>query len=880
MRTLCFKILVPVLLAFTSSPIFFHASPQFLVAVHPAIAAVNPGDAYNLSPTSRTLAPLTVYTTNGTVSNPNNVLSGQATRLTGNGASVTLDFGKDVGGITTLSFAGASDASQSIGLAFSESSLYVGTTSDASNGGNGTDGAVITAVTGAGTYTVPSAQLRGGFRYLTIFLNSAGWVDLNGVSLAFTAAPTMSNPSQYANYFYSSDDLLNKLWYAGAYTVQLGSIAPTQGRVWGPPSSGWNNSATIGSGTTILVDGAKRDRTVWPGDLGIAVPTAYVSTGDLLSTKNALSVLYAHQNSATGELPYAGPEVNFYGSDTYHLWTLVGTYNYALYSGDKAWFDGIWSQYKQGVTFSTNKIDGNGLLNVTGTGDWARGDQGGENIEANALLYRVLTTGTLLAQIEGDTTLATTYANQAANIKTKINSTLWDARAGAYQDNSNNSSLHPQDGNALAIWFNVIDASAKATSILTNLQNNWNAFGAHTPEWGNISPFTGSMELYARFAANDDANAITLMKREWGYMLNAASGTKSTFWEGLTDSGAFAYNGSYTSLAHGWSTGPTGTLTTDVLGVAPDTTAGQTYHVIPHPADLTHVEGTLTVAPSKVISVRYDHGTAGDFTLHVDTSTNGGSVGVIAVPTFGQSHSVQINGVTAWNGSTFVGASGIASADQDTNYIYFRGAQPGVYTLSYPATTGTQLGVWTQCAAENGSCSFSGTMTVAYGAGSKFTYATLTNGTACTNSIFGDPILGAVKACYRAAAPPTTGVWPQCAAENQSCAFTGTMTVAYGANSAFKYVTATNGVACGNAVFGDPILGTAKSCYLVTPPANAATWTSCAAENQTCAFTGTHEVAFGVNGHYFYGSFTSGTACNVSIFGDPNYGTIKSCFLQ
>ncbi len=29
--------------------------------------------------------------------------------------------------------------------------------------------------------------------------------------------------------------------------------------------------------------------------------------------------------------------------------------------------------------------------NVTGTSDWARGDQGGENIEANAILYRTLT---------------------------------------------------------------------------------------------------------------------------------------------------------------------------------------------------------------------------------------------------------------------------------------------------------------------------------------------------------------------------------------------------------------------------------------------------------------------------------------------------------
>ena len=854
-----------------------------LVAAHAStgqFAPASPWDAYNYSPTSRTLAPVAIYTSSGAVSNPTNVLSGQATRLSGTGASLTLDFGKEVGGITTLTFAGSSDSSQAVGLAFSESSLYVGPNSDASNGGSGADGALSAAVTGAGTYTVPTAQLRGGFRYLTVFLTSAGWVDLSGVSLAFTAAPTMSNPSQYANYFYSNDDLLNKLWYAGAYTVQMDTVSPQQGRTWGPPASGWNNSATLGSGTTILVDGAKRDRTVWPGDMGIAIPTAYVSTDDLLSTKNSLSVLYAHQNSSTGELPYAGPPLNFYSSDTYHLWTLLGTYTYYLDTGDTAWLASIWPQYQLGMTFITNKIDGNGLLNVTGTNDWARGDQGGENIEANALLYHALVNGAALAQVEGNGTLATTYTNQASALKTKINSALWDASAGAYRDNPGNSSLHPQDGNSLAVWFGVTDSAAKTQSIVNTLRNNWNSYGANTPEWGNISPFAGSMELYAHFAASDDANALTLMKREWGYMLNASIGTNSTFWEGFTNSGAFAYNGSYTSLAHGWSTGPTGALTTDVLGIQPLTAAGQTYQVVPHPANLTHVEGKLTVATGKAINVSYDHGSAGDFTLHVDASANSGSVGVVAVPIFGQARVVQINGATAWNGTSFVGATGIASADQDANYIYFRGVQPGVYTLSYPAGSGSALDSWTSCAAENGTCSFTGTATVAYGANGNFAYGTFTNSTACNNTVFGDPNFGAVKSCYRIAAPPASGVWPTCAAENQTCAFTGTMTVAFGANGKFVYHTMTNGTACTASVLGDPLYGTVKACYLVAPPPSTANWLSCGAENQTCAFTGTREVAFGVNGHYFYGSFTNSTPCTTGVFGDPLYGVVKACFYQ
>jgi len=52
------------------------------------------------------------------------------------------------------------------------------------------------------------------------------------------------------------------------------------------------------------------------------------------------------------------------------------------------------------------------------------------------------------------------------------------------------------------------------------------------------------------------------------------------------------------------------------------------------------------------------------------------------------------------------------------------------------------------CANEGETCSFNGTMTVAYGAGSSFVYQTLTNGTPCDNSVFGDPDYGVVKACY------------------------------------------------------------------------------------------------------------------------------------
>ena len=50
-------------------------------------------DDLNYSPTSRTVKPTAVHSTSGSVANPQNVLSGQPTRLSGSQSAITLDFG-------------------------------------------------------------------------------------------------------------------------------------------------------------------------------------------------------------------------------------------------------------------------------------------------------------------------------------------------------------------------------------------------------------------------------------------------------------------------------------------------------------------------------------------------------------------------------------------------------------------------------------------------------------------------------------------------------------------------------------------------------------------------------------------------------------------
>jgi neutral trehalase len=55
----------------------------------------------------------------------------------------------------------------------------------------------------------------------------------------------------------------------------------------------------------------------------------------------------------------------------------------------------------------------------------------------------------------GNATAASSYTALAATVRVAIHAHLWDQSKGAFWDNTNNHKLYPQDGNSLAIWFNV-----------------------------------------------------------------------------------------------------------------------------------------------------------------------------------------------------------------------------------------------------------------------------------------------------------------------------------------------------------------------------------------------------------------------------------------
>ncbi|KAF8153876.1 glycoside hydrolase family 78 protein [Crassisporium funariophilum] len=631
-------------------------------------APKGPWDAFNLAPTSKTVYPTAIHSTAGSVKDSDLLVGnkGRAT-LSANNSWIALDFGVEVGGLISMNLqTAASSTTASISLSFTESPTFIRpTASDDSSfpSENTTYDGVLRVSSSSGHWVQPSATLRGGFRYLTIVSNSNSAVTIFNISCAISFMPHVEDMRAYSGYFFAEDpgfhdkDFLTKVWYSGAYTIQTNTVPLATGRkVPFAPAGSWANNGVLGVAGPIIVDGAKRDRAVWPGDMGIAVPAQFVSTFDLLPTRNALSTMFAAINPKTGALPESGPPLSQQGSDTYHAWTLIGAYNYYLYSGDTPWLQNVWSNYTKAVAFLEGKVDNTGLMDVTGLRDWARLGGGGYNAEGNAILYKVLTTATELSTYVNQTTLSSAWARNATALKQKFNDVFWLPSAQMYRDNAT-TTMCPQDANAFAVLYNLTTSKDQANMVSEGLTRNWNALGSVPPELPDtISPFISGFEVQAHFEAGNDARAFDLMKRTWGYMLYTNLSVQSTLLEGFTANGSLAYryyrgynnDPAYTSHSHGWSAGPTSALTFYVLGLTVTSPKGATWAVKPHiDGGIPSAEGGFgtglgwfgvnwTLAPG---------GLGRELQLEIDTPV--GTSGVVTVPgSFGEGDiAVVVDGV-------------------------------------------------------------------------------------------------------------------------------------------------------------------------------------------------------------------------------------------
>ncbi|KAE8327042.1 Six-hairpin glycosidase [Aspergillus sergii] len=560
---------------------------------------------YILAPNNRSVTPPTLYAVRGDVKNPKalctNVHSSEGVVFAAN-TSITLDFGKNIAGTVQFDVRALSNddgADEYLGFTFTESSEFISPYYGDSASHSNFDSPLWFRIPAKGNYAADMTHQRGGFRYMSIWHNSTGSITLGDLSVNFTASPEMESPHKYDGWFNSDSEKLNRVWYAGAYTNQLCSIDPNYGYSLAAQGANWNVVGKIANGTSALVDGAKRDRMVWPGDVVISAPSIFVSTNSLDGIKNAIDTLFLLQQT-NGQLPYSGPlsttSEKFRWSFTYHLHTLLNLYYYVTYTGDTEYLQSYWDRYKLALAYSIGTIDSSGLANVTSSRDWIRLGMGGHNIEANAILYHTIDMSLRLASVVGDKSVISNYTAAMKSIKAAANTVLWDPSSSLFLDNDTNpNGMHPQDGNSWAVIAGLADLD-RAASISTALKARWvKPYGAPAPESPDvISPFVSGFEVQAHYLAGFPERAHELIEFMWAdFMLDDPRMTNSSLIEGYTTDGELGYpqggQPSRTSHAHGWSTGPTSALTFLAAGLELTGVGGRTWRIRPRLGGLERV---------------------------------------------------------------------------------------------------------------------------------------------------------------------------------------------------------------------------------------------------------------------------------------------------
>jgi uncharacterized protein YjdB len=211
---------------------------------------------------------------------------------------------------------------------------------------------------------------------------------------------------------------------------------------------------------------------------------------------------------------------------------------------------------------------------------------------------------------------------------------------------------------------------------------------------------------------------------------------------------------------------------------------------------------------------------------------------------------------------------------------------------------------YTYCSDEGETCTYTGTVDIAYGADGQFNYLyDQSSGSCdCNNDTFGDPIYGVRKACYvkpigdvsvaGVTVSPTTasigvGATTQLTATVSPSNATN-KNVSWSSSDPAVATVDSSGLVAGVAEGSATITvttedgGFAATANVTVSSDQSTDYTYCSDEGETCTYTGTVDIAYGADGqfNYLYNQSSGSIGCNNSTFGDPIYGVRKACYVK
>ncbi|MEE1091756.1 MAG: amylo-alpha-1,6-glucosidase [Prevotella sp.] len=418
------------------------------------------------------------------------------------------------------------------------------------------------------------------FRY--VYIETDNTLKYDNVSMDYEYAPFLEDNS---GMFKCNDELINKIWEIGAYTMDLTT-------------------------REFFVDGIKRDRWTWSGDAIQSYLMNYYLRFDNECVKRTIRQL-------RGKDPVTA-HINTIMDYTFYWFKSV--YDYYLYTGDVDFVREIYPRMQTMMEYVLNRTNHNGMAEGKDD-DWIFVDwvdfpmhKRGTLCFEQILFCKSLETMQMCASVLLDKPLdnppqgsikpeeyakdVQRYSELANSLRDKLKPTFWDDKKKAFKHAIEDGIMNEQITkfpNMFAIIYDYLSEEEKK-DVMTSVMLN--------PEIEDITtPYMRFYELEALCQMGMQEQVIKEIRDYWGGMIKQNA---TSFWEKYNpnDKGRqhlTMYGRPYgKSLCHAWGASPIYLIGKYYLGVQPTKAGYEEYIVKPTLGDLEWMEGDVPTPYGKI----------------------------------------------------------------------------------------------------------------------------------------------------------------------------------------------------------------------------------------------------------------------------------------
>ncbi len=347
------------------------------------------------------------------------------------------------------------------------------------------------------------------------------------------------HPVRYRGAF-AGEGCLSDLWMRSAYTLRLCMY-------------------------NFLLDGIKRDRMPWAGDLSLSLLSNACVFADASIVRRTLTVLGC-----------SGPEFgDVNGCVDFSCWLTICHELYQQYFRDPEFLRRSWESIRSRVDSLISRCDSDGFLARELNWifiDWAPGNK----LSAlQILFYMSLRSAARLADRLNVAADAERWNTFASRLKCSIYERCFSEEKGLFRAGLDGSEEYTRHANLFALLSGLAEEKDRR-GLLDAI------CGEALPGVG--TPFLQGWELLAAAEAGRLEFFRKKLEDVWGYMLDQGA---TTFWEGC---GKYASEKDYcafygrpygASLCHAWSSGPVFLLPRVLMGLVPVEDGWKTFHCRP-----------------------------------------------------------------------------------------------------------------------------------------------------------------------------------------------------------------------------------------------------------------------------------------------------------